>query len=229
MTSKLVRRWLVKFMAAGLAPLLAFLVCFWGKSFSRRMRVINGEVEASRFAAGQGCVYVTWHQRLFNSYFLKNRRPISIMISRSRDGDLVADLAQRLGFTSVRGSSSRGGGQALQEMVAVMKRQPELCAGILADGPRGPARKLKAGALKIAQLTGVPIQPVVYSAARAKFFASWDRFLLPWPFSPIVVIFGEPVNVPPEITPSEFETLRLEVENTLNQLAAEADRIAGQN
>ncbi len=145
------------------------------------------------------------------------------MISRSKDGDLAAGAVQRLGFDSVRGSSSRGGSTAMNQLIEQMQNKSSICAGMLGDGPRGPARKLKMGTLKIAQATGVPILPFAYSAKRHKLFASWDRFMFPFPFSPLVVIFGEPFMIPSETSAEELEELRLKVENSLNELAERCD------
>ncbi|MBN2810033.1 MAG: lysophospholipid acyltransferase family protein [Deltaproteobacteria bacterium] len=201
---------------------VALLIAGWGKSCSA-IKVVDGELEAEWAGAGRGCVYVTWHQRLLNLYFLRYRRPITIMISRSSDGDLVAGAARHLGFASVRGSSSRGGATAMNELIAIMRVRPEVCAGMLGDGPRGPARKLKMGTLKIAQATGVPVLPFAYGAKRCKFFASWDRFMIPLPFSPLVMIFGEPIMVPETASNEDLEGLRLKIENSLNNLVQRCD------
>ncbi len=218
----LISRWL-KSKVLPLVPVVAAaLISGWGKSCSP-ITVVNGELEAERAAVGQGCVYVTWHQRLFNLFFLKYRRPLTIMISRSKDGELAAGTAHRLGFASVRGSSSRGGSTAMYQLIEVMRDHPEICAGMLGDGPRGPARKLKMGTLKIAQATGVPVLPFAYGAKRHKLFASWDRFMIPLPFSPLVIIFGEPLAIPSQASSQELEELCLEVENSLNELAERCD------
>lgn len=219
----LVSRWLKSKFLALVSIVAAALISGWAKSCSP-VTIVNGEFEAGRAGAGQGCVYVTWHQRLFNLFFIKYRRPVTIMISRSKDGDLASGAAQRLGFASVRGSSSRGGATAMYQLIEQMRVNSETCAGMLGDGPRGPARKLKMGALKIAQATGVPIIPFAYGAKRHKLFASWDRFMVPLPFSPLVVVFGEPIMVPQMASNEELELLRLKVENSLDETARCCDR-----
>ena len=205
-----------------LPAIVAGMTYWWGKSCSR-ITVVNGDFESEITLAAQGCVYVTWHQRLLNLFFLKYRRPVTIMISRSNDGDLVADVAEKLGFSTVRGSSSRGGATAMLQLIEKIRRDSSVSAGMLGDGPRGPARKLKIGTLRIARDAGIPILPFAYSAKRCKLFASWDRFMLPLPFSPLVVIFGEPVEVPVTVSDAELEELRLKVENSLNELTARCD------
>jgi len=203
-------------------PIVAALTYWWGKSCAR-ITVVNGDFEAELALSGRGCVYVTWHQRLLNLFFLKYRRPVTIMISRSKDGDLVATVAEKLGFGTVRGSSSRGGATAMFQLIDKMREIPATSAGMLGDGPRGPARKLKLGTLKIAQGAGVPIIPFAYSAKRHKLFASWDRFMMPFPFSPLVVCFGDPIYIPLAAANDEMETLRFQVENTLNDLTRRCD------
>jgi lysophospholipid acyltransferase (LPLAT)-like uncharacterized protein len=202
--------------------IVAALTYLWGKSCAR-ITVVNGDFEAELALSGRGCVYVTWHQRLLNLFFLKYRRPVTIMISRSKDGDLVAAVAEKLGFGTVRGSSSRGGATAMYQLIDKMREIPATSAGMLGDGPRGPARKLKLGTLKIAQETGVPIIPFAYSAKRHKLFASWDRFMMPFPFSPLVVCFGDPIKIPAAAENDELETLRLEVESSLDDLTSRCD------
>ena len=205
-----------------LPPTVAALVYCWRKCCGK-ITVINGDFESQRVIAGAGCVYVTWHQRLFNIFFLKYQRPITIMISRSKDGDLVTAVAEKCGFGAVRGSSSRGGSTAMYQLIKEMQSNPATFAGMLGDGPRGPARKLKLGSLKIAQETGVPVLPVTYSARRHKLFASWDRFMLPLPFSPLVVMFGDPVMIPADLSNAELEGLRLKIEATLDDLTRQCD------
>ncbi|MEA3333224.1 MAG: lysophospholipid acyltransferase family protein [Pseudomonadota bacterium] len=221
-SSSPISRWL-KSKTLRLVPVAAAgLLRWWGKSGSA-ITVVNGEFEAELAAGGQGCVYVTWHQRLLNLFFLRSRRSVTIMISRSKDGELASGAVHRLGFGTVRGSSSRGGATAMFQLIEAMRNQPSTCAGMLGDGPKGPARKLKPGTLKIAQATGVPILPFAYSAKRHKLFASWDRFMLPFPFSPLVVIFGEPIMVPEAASNEELEELRLKVENSLNEITQRCD------
>ena len=217
-----IKRRLKNFVLRKIPPIVAFLTYLWGKSCGR-ITVVNGDFEAELALSGRGCVYVTWHQRLLNLFFLKYRRPVTIMISRSKDGDLVAAVAEKLGFGTVRGSSSRGGATAMFQLIDKIKKTPVTSAGMLGDGPRGPARRLKLGTLRIAQATGVPIIPFAYGAKRHKLFASWDRFMLPFPFSPLVVCFGDPIYIPVAAANEEMETLRLQVETSLNNLTRRCD------
>ncbi|MDP3096471.1 MAG: lysophospholipid acyltransferase family protein, partial [Syntrophales bacterium] len=136
---------------------------------------------------GKGIIAV-WHQRilLVVSYARRFRefKPAA-MISQSRDGDLIADVARRLNFRPVRGSSSRGGREALAAMVAELSVHPLAVHAV--DGPQGPRGLVKAGIIRMAQLSGAPIIPVYISVNRAWILKSWDRILIPKPFSTVWV------------------------------------------
>lgn len=116
------------------------------------------------------------------------------MISASRDGELISTIARSMGYTPVRGSSSKGGQEALKGMVRFMK-EGKRCA-ITPDGPRGPRREVKKGVVDLARLTGCPVVPFAFEAQHCWRLRSWDRFIIPKPFSRAVFIYGEPIQVP---------------------------------
>ena len=134
-------------------------------SATYRVRLVGVENEQAVLNAGGGLIYASWHQRFFAGITLfATRKPIAIMISQSRDGALIARIVDLLGWLPVRGSSSRGGKEALRQL-------KELAAGgyrigHIVDGPGGPAGVVKAGLLTMAQFTGLPIIPTITSAQR---------------------------------------------------------------
>lgn len=148
-----------------------------------------------------------------------------MLISQHRDGELIARTVKLLGIESVRGSTTRGGLSAIRSMVRTM--QDGFNIAITPDGPQGPRHMVQAGIVELARLTGAPIIPMTYSASRRKVFRSWDQFNLPFPFSRVVYIFGEPVLVPRELGPEEREEKRLLLENRLKQITREADQSFG--
>lgn len=178
-----------------------------------RLRTVNEEVFRGHLDRGGKNIAALWHQRILIvmpvAMTYSPYRP-SVMISKSRDGDMIADVYSRLKFRPVRGSSSRGGREGLQAMVEDL-REHQIAVHIL-DGPRGPRGVIKPGLIRLAQLSGVPIFPVYISVSRAWILNSWDRFIVPKPFSTVVTRFDEPIAVPPELTPEEFEALRLRIE-----------------
>jgi lysophospholipid acyltransferase (LPLAT)-like uncharacterized protein len=176
---------------------------------------------------GKGIAAI-WHQRilLVLSYAARFSQfaPIA-MISRSRDGDLIADVARRMNFLPIRGSSSCGGREALAAMIEGLELHPIAVHAL--DGPRGPRGFIKAGIIRIAQISGVPIIPVYISVNRAWVLRSWDRFLIPKPFSTVCVRFDEPIPIPAEIDDVEFAALRLDVEKKMRRDQDEDDRKSG--
>ena len=161
-----------------------------------------------------------WHNRLLLiSYVLKRFVPHRLgagLISASRDGDLVADLTKRFGFDVVRGSTSRLGATAMLELTEILASGRDVL--ITPDGPRGPAYELGRGIVFLAQKSGAPIQPINIEFSgywRAK---SWDKFILPHPFSKVRIIFGPLLRVAPTSTEQEFEAERLRLQNAMMAL-----------
>jgi lysophospholipid acyltransferase (LPLAT)-like uncharacterized protein len=175
-------------------------------------------------SSGQPVIFSLWHGRLLPLTWQFRDHGFVPMISRSGDGEYIARIVERWGYDPVRGSTSRGGGEALREMLRVARAGRSLV--LTPDGPRGPFQQLKPGVLRAAQLTGCPIVPASAAAARASFFGRWDRFLVPHPFTHVVVAFGEPIRVPRTASPSDLERVTEQVTGAMNALTREADAIA---
>jgi hypothetical protein len=161
-----------------------------------RLQVINQAVWQDHLAGGGRVLLCCWHQQFFSfiRYFKCFRRyKPSLMISRSADGAMIAGVAEHSGWRAVRGSSSRGGRRALVQMVVNLK-ESGLAAHIL-DGPRGPAGVVKSGAIVLAAKADAVIVPVYAESVQRWIFHSWDRFLLPKPFSRVTIRFGAPIRV----------------------------------
>ncbi|MEW6442051.1 MAG: lysophospholipid acyltransferase family protein [bacterium] len=179
---------------------------------------IENEDRWMRYLEEGGTVLLCiWHQqflsiiRHFKNY-TSSYRP-ALMISRSRDGDVIAEIARKSGWWPVRGSSSRGGGEALREMVE--RLQDGRLALHIVDGPRGPAGKVKPGVVRMAHAAGAAVVPVYVSADRAWYLKSWDRFLVPKPFSRVALRFGEIIRLEPAATAEDFERQRVQVESAM--------------
>ena len=181
-----------------------------------RFTVENEEAWIAYLKVGGKVLLCAWHQqffaliRHFESY--RPYRP-SIMISRSQDGEMIAGVAARSGWLPIRGSSSRGGSQALKILVDKLK-ETGLAAHIV-DGPRGPAGELKRGAIHLAQSSGAAIVPMYVSADKAWYFNSWDRFLLPKPFSRVTLRFGDMIQLVPTDNQEELEKQRQSIEEIM--------------
>ncbi|MBL8059667.1 MAG: lysophospholipid acyltransferase family protein [Chthonomonas sp.] len=138
-------------------------------------------------------------------------------MSPSRDGDLLSRLFDRLGLATIRGSTGRQGIRALIESISALKAGTSLA--LTPDGPRGPAEEVQDGVLAMAKKSGVPIVPMSSSAQRKSFVKSWDRFLVPMPFSRCVVVFGEPIIV------EDMEVARVQLKQSMNEVQRRADEL----
>jgi lysophospholipid acyltransferase (LPLAT)-like uncharacterized protein len=207
---------LALFLVSLIGPILIFLL---GKTL--RIKWI-GEKNLDPIRENGGRVlYAFWHGRMLILSYSHRWQKIHVLISQHRDGELIARIIERLGFVSVRGSTTRGGSKALFEMAK--KGMSGYDIAITPDGPRGPKFKVQLGAIYIAQRSEVPIIPISNSAKRRWTLSSWDGFLIPKPFSKSVIIIGEPIYVSLEATPQQLEEKRRELEESLAELTQRAD------
>ena len=166
-------------------------------------------------------LYVLWHGRIFIPIYLHRNEGINAMVSLHRDGEMIAHALHKLGYHTVRGSSTRGGNEAFHNMVASLKKGH--VGTIIPDGPKGPRHKLKPGTIYIAQQSDAYLVPVSFSADKNFEFKSWDRFHLSFPFSKNVIIYGKPVKVSKESKPEELEKIRFQFEKEMITLEKTAD------
>jgi lysophospholipid acyltransferase (LPLAT)-like uncharacterized protein len=193
-----------------------------------RVRSVHEEAFRTHLNSGDRAIAALWHQRILivmgYARHFGDFCP-SVMISRSRDGEMIADVYRRINFRPVRGSSSSGGREALAAMVADLETHP--FAVHILDGPRGPRGVVKAGLIRMAQLSGAPIVPVYISINRAWCLNSWDRFLIPKPFSTVTVRWDKPIAVPADLDESAFEALRRGIEKQMRDQQEIDDRKQG--
>jgi lysophospholipid acyltransferase (LPLAT)-like uncharacterized protein len=173
-------------------------------------------------------IFCFWHRCTLPAGWYFRRFRCSILISQSFDGELIARTLGLLGYGSVRGSSSRGGAAGLIALRDVLAQgQPVV---FTADGPRGPLYETKIGPVKLAQMTGESVGSFYLLPRRAFAVRSWDRFLIPMPFSRVVVSWSRPVAPPTaDADPDALEAKRQELNAALERarLAAEAHFPAG--
>jgi lysophospholipid acyltransferase (LPLAT)-like uncharacterized protein len=190
-----------------------------------RIEVLNEEFFTRHVEKGGKAIAAIWHQRFFGviGYAKKfNKLSASAIISKSGDGELISQVAIRLGIRPIRGSSSSGGKEALEAIVNDLAVHRFAIQAV--DGPKGPRQVVKAGLIRMAQLSGAPIFPVCIALNRAWMLNSWDRFLIPKPFSKVLVHWGNPIFIPAEIDTETFENLRLQVEERMIKGHFEYDR-----
>jgi lysophospholipid acyltransferase (LPLAT)-like uncharacterized protein len=187
-----------------------------GYSAMFRLQVINEEPWLNYREQGGRVLLCVWHQQFFSAirYFKKYEKyHPSLMISQSLDGEIIAGIANRTGWHTVRGSSSRNGSIALKEMTTRLKQYG--LAGHILDGPRGPAGIVKPGIISLAHAADAVIVPVYIEAESVWYFNSWDKFMLPRPFSLVRLNFGKMINLPPLQEETDFEKQRLMLETMM--------------
>lgn len=165
-------------------------------------------------------VYCMWHRSLLSVAYHFRKRRIAILISPSFDGEMIAQTIWRVGYKTVRGSSSRGGAAGLLGMQRALDAEDETrCnyAAFTSDGPRGPVYQAKPGGVKLAQQVGGGVGIFYAASVRAWKLRSWDRFLIPKPFSTVVIGWQPPVPVSPEVDDNSLEAARQAVENALER------------
>lgn len=150
-------------------------------------------------------VISVWHQTMFSTLTSNIGKKYALIVSRSKDGNFIANACKSFGHVPARGSSSKGGKEALLEIIHLMKTG--LPAAMAVDGPRGPFHQVKPGIIEMARLTNSAIIPWSSFPSRAWcFHKSWDKFLLPKPFAKIVIVYGEPIFISKEITREKFDS-----------------------
>ena len=173
-----------------------------------------------------------WHGRLLPVAICWRGAGADILISRSRDGRLIASTARKLGHGVIEGSTARGQrdrGSVPAARQVIDHLQTGRYVGITPDGPRGPRMRASIGAIRLAQMGGVDLVPVSASLSPAIRVGSWDRMVIPvpLPFTRAAFLVGDPISVPPDAKSEERERLRLLLESEMNRLTAEADALVG--
>lgn len=204
------------------------LLCWLGALYIRfvyltgRWRTVGGDIPRRFWDEGKPFILAFWHGRLLMMPYCWDRGAvIHMLISQHRDGQIIARTVGHFGIRTVAGSSSSGGARALRLMVKSLKAGD--CVGITPDGPQGPRMRASDGIVSVARLSGVPIIPVTFSATRCRFLGTWDRFLVAWPFTRGVMVWGEPIAVPRGADVDARDAVRMEIEESLNAITLKAD------
>lgn len=214
--------WRSRLALSLVATLGSWLVRVLGATWRVEVHGTDFEAERRRGASARG-VHAFWHRSILAVAAHYRGRNHCVVISEHRDGEIIARIAQRLGFLTARGSSTRGGSRALREILSLLEQG---CGDIALtpDGPRGPAEVLKRGVVYCAVLTGLPMVPVGVAADSCWRFGSWDRFEVPKPFARINVFLGAPIAMEEDPTPEAIERARQRMQSAMEAAYAEAHR-----
>jgi len=166
-------------------------------------------------------IFTFWHGRLLMMPFSWPGRPVTILVSRHADGEVISRILRRFGLRSVRGSTFRGAHAGLRAMLRAYQEGSHLATA--PDGPRGPRERVQLGIIELARRTGAPVIPIGFGASAGWFLPTWDRFFVPCPFARGIFVFGEALFVPPEADRAAIEAARGELTRRLAAVTAAAD------
>lgn len=186
-------------------------------------------------AGGKGVILAFWHGRLLMAATVRGEteRPVYMLISAHRDGEIITRAVSGFGVRFIRGSAAtpgkpgknKSGASAIARMLAALGEGSVV--GFTPDGPKGPGERVKPGVIRLAQMSGAPIVPAAFSTSRGRRLSTWDGFLLAAPFSKGYYVAGAPIEVPADADAAAQERFRLELETALKSVTDEADRRAG--
>jgi lysophospholipid acyltransferase (LPLAT)-like uncharacterized protein len=214
----------VKRFVEAAAPSMAYWYLRLLQATTRRTYRNREALERAREIGGP-YIMAFWHSRLLLMRFGYPDNRAVVLQSQHRDSRMLGRVMSRFGTGQVWGSTTRGGMRAVREVLRRIRNGNDVA--IAPDGPRGPRRRAQTGTITIARLSGKAIVPMAYSARPSRRMTSWDRLLVPYPFSRAVYVYGEPIVVDRRIDLADQERLRLLLETELNRLTDQLDREMG--
>ena len=183
----------------------------------------KGLEKVDAMIASKKNIFALWHSRILPFSHVYKGLGSAILVSASKDGEIIARILEKQGQKTIRGSSRKGGMKALGKLADAMTADPRRPGTVIPDGPQGPRFQVQKGVILLAQKTGMPITPVTCGVKRSKVFNSWDQFMLPLPFTTCLLIYGDPLHVSAEANEAEIESARKELETRLRRITEEAD------
>lgn len=213
--------WKRKLSYSILRPIVKlFITSFWWTC--RVEKIIGDEHTLKLINKGDPIIPCYWHQmHIFGAWYMRKLQKrglkIGYLISPSVDGEISARIVQSWGAVAIRGSSNRTGARALKDMYNTIIKD-KVSPVTTSDGPTGPIHEFKQGAVMLSQLTQAPMLPIAYAASRYWELKSWDKFIIPKPFSRIIIAIGEPHDIAKKLSAEEMEYERIKMEKDMNDL-----------
>ncbi len=206
---------MVGILGAWLIKLIAFTMRIYDepKGFSEKTKTLHA-------------IYAFWHCMIFIAAYVGRKRNIQVLISEHSDGEYIAQVIQRLGYGVIRGSTTRGGIRAVKALVN--KARDGCSLAITPDGPRGPRFIVQSGSIYLGKKTQLPIIPTVVGLSHYWKLPSWDGFRIPKPFSTALVLYGDPVLIPHNLSEEDMEQHRVFLEQVMREMAERADSLVHQ-
>ena len=203
-----------------LPPVAAALVWIIGATMRPETR--GHEAVDAFYRSGGHIILAFWHAQQLMIPAGYRGTGAHVLISQHGDGEIIARIIARFGHQAVRGSSTRGGAAALRALIKLGRAGKDLV--VTPDGPKGPPQVAKLGVVQLAKVSGLPIVPLAFACSTKQLFSSWDHFMIPYPFSRGLFLYGKPMFVSREGDDLALEADRLVLQTELNRLTEEAER-----
>lgn len=198
----------------------------WVQTLSYAYRPLSGRYlvnDRPELFGEQRFLYTLWHEHLFVPSYLYGRPDTAAMIGLHADGEIIAQVAERFDYKTIRGSTTRSGTTAL---LKILRDGTTRHFVMTPDGPKGPRRQCQFGAVYLASRSGLPLVPVGFGFSRCVRAKSWDRFAIPMPFSRVRCVSAHPLHVPPKLSTEELQPYQIKLEQAINHATAVAEHWA---
>jgi lysophospholipid acyltransferase (LPLAT)-like uncharacterized protein len=199
----------------------------WGIAATMRPETRGYEEIDAWYRSGGHIILAFWHAQQLMIPAGYRGTGAHVLISQHGDGEIIARIIARFGHQAVRGSSTRGGAGALRALIKLGRAGEDLV--VTPDGPKGPRHVAKLGVVQLAKATGLPIVPLAFACSTKQLFPSWDQFMVPYPFSRGLFLYGKAMFVSREGDDLVLEAHRLALETELNRLTEQAERAVMNN
>ncbi len=204
-------------------PLAAAALRTWGATWRLRSAVAP-HLDPGRAERSSRCIYLFWHRTMLLACHTYRGCGACVGVSQHGDGEIGARIAERLGFKTARGSSTRGAMRLVRSMIEFTELEPGDLA-LTPDGPKGPSRQTKPGALYLAAHLGWPVVPLGFTARPRKELRTWDRFILPAPFARVGVVAAEPLVVERDASSERLAELCREIDRRMEAAERAAEEL----
>ena len=201
----------------------AWLIRLWIGTLAYRYRPLGPNMNPLQKGFRGRFIYVFFHENMLLPCHHYARRDIQVLISQHADGEMIAQVCRHVGFSTIRGSATRGGIKALREMI---RSSRDCHIAVIPDGPRGPRRHVELGLAYLAAKSGLPIVLLGIGYDRPWRLNTWDRFALPRPWTRAVMVSSAPITIPADADRKQLEAYRQDLERSLNELTERAERMA---
>ena len=204
-----------------LPPILWLVIHLW--CMTLRKKILNPEIERDLREKPGKAIYTFWHSHQFYIFYhFRGLHKYHMLVSPSKDGDLLANVGKMFGYKVVRGSSFKRTLPGTRECIDLLKKDSKVV--IIADGSRGPYHQVQVGSVQMSRINGAPVYAMTYDAKPKYELSSWDKFILPLPFSKVTLNYGPPMTVPPDADKETLRQKQNELTALLNQITQACER-----